>query len=152
MHLLKLELMALKLRTVTLYWKFLLRFAVRTKLLGLELVGESLHSKEQPWGGGHCPSRLLSGLPFLSTTLIMKIPKATQDQGVEEPEVPRGRRKHQSGKLTWKGAIGILFCSKSLMLATWVSKIKGIRTWSSLWTDRRVAERRSREGSTVCGN
>lgn len=77
MHLLKLELMALKLRTVTFYWKCLLRLAVRTKLLGLELVGESLHGKEQQ---RHCHSRLLSGLPFLSTTLIMKIPKATQDQ------------------------------------------------------------------------
>lgn len=89
MHLLKLELMALKLRTVTFYWKCLLRLAMRTKLLGLELVGESLDSKEQLWGGGCCHSRLLSGLPFLSTTLI-KIPKATQDQEVEEPEVPRG--------------------------------------------------------------
>ena len=40
LHLLKLELMALKLRTVTLYRKCLLRLAVRTQLLGLELVGE----------------------------------------------------------------------------------------------------------------
>lgn len=36
MHLLKLELMALKLRAVTLSWKCLLKLAERTKLLGLE--------------------------------------------------------------------------------------------------------------------